>query len=161
MEVPFLQPGDLIFIRGNQGVAGPIKKLTRSPYTHMAGLVLNDTVIESQGLRRTGYELVDTYRGVADVYTCADISYEQRQKVVSFVKQEIGTKYDYLLICWMACRYIIGDVVPLIASKKRRICTTLWADAYRAAGIELCPDIEHPSPGELSKSKYLKFVGSF
>lgn len=156
-----MQPGDLIFIRGTQGIAGPIKKLTRSPYTHIAGVVLDDTLIESQGMRRTGYQAVDTYRGVSDVYTCASLSMHQRNEVIKFVTGQMGTKYDYLLIGWLAVRLIFGDIIPFRASSKRQICTTLWADAYKAAGVELCPGIEHPTPGELAQSKYLKYVGSF
>lgn len=156
-----MQPGDLIFIRGTQGVAGPIKKLTQSPYTHIAGLVLNNKLIESQGLRKTGYQSVETYKGVSDIYICQVLSIYQRDKIVSYVKQQIGTKYDYLLVGWLAARHLFGNVVPIYASRKRQICTTLWADAYKAAGIELCPGISHPTPGELSKSKLLNYVGSY
>lgn len=156
-----MQPGDLIFIRGTEGIAGPIKKLTKSPYTHIAGVVLDDTLIESQSMRRTGYQAVETYRGVSDVYTCTVLSEKQRQEVVKFVTNQMGTKYDYLLIGWLAIRLLFGDVVPFRASKTRQICTTLWADAYKAVGVDLCPGIAHPTPGELAQSKYLQLVGSF
>ncbi len=156
-----MKPGDLIFIRGTEGIAGPIKKITRSPYTHIAGIVLNNKLIESQGMRKTGYEDLGTYRGVADVYTCNSLTDQQRNEVVRLVKQKIGTKYDYMLIGWLACRHLIGNIIPLVANNKRGICTTLWADAYKTAGIDLCPDIQYPTPGELSKSTLLECVGSF
>lgn len=156
-----MQPGDLIFIRGTQGIAGPIKKLTRSPYTHIAGVVLEDTLIESQGMRRTGYQPVETYRGVSDIYTCVSLTEAQRHEVVKFATDKMGTKYDYMLIGWLAVRLLFGDGVPMRASKTRQICTTLWAEAYRAAGIDLCPGIAHPTPGELAQSQYLQHVGSF
>ena len=160
-NIPLLQPGDLVFIRGTEGLAGPIKKFTRSPYTHIAGLVLDGKLIESQALRRTGYQNLDTYRGVADVYTCKTLSTDQRQQIVDFVKQEIGGRYDYILFGWLAFRSLLGGAIPSYFGSKRQICTTLWANAYKQAGVELCPETPYPTPGELSNSKLLQRVGSF
>ncbi|MFX4303132.1 hypothetical protein ACOJUR_12870 [Alicyclobacillus tolerans] len=151
----------MIFIRGTQGLAGPIRKITRSPYTHIAGLAHPEQVIESQALRITGYEHVQTYKGVADVYRCEELTDRQRKEIVEFARSKIGTRYDYLLFFWLAGRHLLGQSVPLIASQKRRICTTLWADAYRSVGIDLCPGIEYPTPGELANSQWLKKVDSY
>ncbi|KPV43350.1 hypothetical protein [Alicyclobacillus ferrooxydans] len=156
-----LQPGDLVFIRGTEGLAGPIKKFTRSPYTHIAGLAIDGELIESQALRRTGYQSLETYRGVADVYTCKVLSPEQRHQIVDFVKREVGGKYDYFLFGWLAFRSLLGNAMPSYFGSKRHICTTLWADAYKQVGIELCPHTPYPTPGELSASKLLQHVGSF
>ncbi len=158
-----MKPGDLIFIRGTQGIAAPIQKITHSPYTHIAGLLPDNRVFESQALRRTGPQPLETYRGVSDVYTCPELTASERDAIVRAVMQWIGTRYDYGLFGSLAVRHIFGDTVPipLVASKRRHICTTLWTQAYRAVGIDLCPGIEYPTPGELAKSPVLKFVGSF
>lgn len=154
-------PGDLIFIRGTEGVAGPIKKITRSPYTHIAGVVVEDSLLEAQALRRTGHQPVATYEGVSDVYTCPGLSTRQREEIIQHATQSYGARYDYLLFVSLAARHLLGKMIPLYSRRSRHICTTLWTDAYRAAGIELCPGNQHPTPGELSKSKLLNWVGSF
>lgn len=156
-----MQPADLIFIRGTEGLAGPIKKVTRSPYTHIAGIAAEDQLIESQAMRKTGYEFVNTYKGVSDVYICPRLTSAQRQRVVEFATLRMGLGYDYLLFGCLAFRHVIGSAMPVYANKRRHICTTLWADAYRAVGIDLCPGIEYPTPGELAQSELLEHVGSF
>ncbi|QSO46900.1 C40 family peptidase [Alicyclobacillus mengziensis] len=156
-----MQPGDLIFIRGTEGMAGPIKKVTRSPYTHIAGIVLDGHVLESQALRRTGHLTLETYKGVSDVYTCPVLSMEQRHEIVQAATKWLGAKYDYLLFGFLAFKHLLRLDVPVYGGKKRQICTTLWTDAYRSVGIELCPGIEYPTPGELAESALLRKVGSF
>lgn len=156
-----MQPGDLIFIRGTEGIAGPIKKITRSPYTHIAGVVVNDQLLESQALRKTGHQALETYRGVSDVYICPSVCTAERREIVKFAMQWFGTRYDYLLFGSLAFRHLLGEGMPLYANKGRHICTTLWTQAYRSVGIELCPGIEYPTPGELSQSGLLQYVGSF
>lgn len=156
-----MKPGDLVFIRGTEGVAGPIKKITRSPYTHIAGLVVDDWLLESQALRRTGHQPLDTYKGVSDIYTCSSLSQSQRGQIVASAMEWFGTGYDYFLFGSLALRHMFWGGAPLYAGKKRQICTTLWTEAYRAVGIDLCPGIRYPTPGELSQSEQLEYVGSF
>jgi hypothetical protein len=158
-----VQPADLIFIRGTEGIAGPIKWLTQSPYTHIAGLVDEGQIFESQAGRRAGFESVETYKGVADVYRCPLVTEEQRREIINAVLQWAGSGYDYLRFGSLACRQILGAVIPMpvYSSRTRHICTTLWVDAYRAAGIDLCPGVAHPTPGELAQSPLLEFAGSF
>lgn len=156
-----MQPGDLVFIRGTEGVAAPIKKITRSPYTHIAGVAVDNHLLESQALRKTGYEPIDTYRGVADVYSCPYVTDSERRQIVEAAKEWLGVRYDYLLFGFLAARHIIGPNVPVYASRRRQICTTLWVEAYRSVGIDLCPGIEYPTPGELASSSFLEHVGSY
>ncbi|WDL97511.1 hypothetical protein [Alicyclobacillus sp. ALC3] len=156
-----MKPGDLVFIRGTEGVAGPIKKITRSPYTHIAGLAVDDHLLESQAMRKIGYEPIDTYRGVADVYSCTQLTDDQRRNIVDAAQEWLGVRYDYLLFGSLAVRHIFGRTVPVYASRRRHICTTLWVDAYRSVGIDLCPGIDYPTPGELASSPLLELVGSY
>ncbi|MCL6454247.1 MAG: hypothetical protein K6T78_11605 [Alicyclobacillus sp.] len=156
-----IKPGDLIFIRGTEGVAGPIKKITRSPYTHVAGAIFDDRLIESQALRRTGYQDLTCYQGVSDVFTCPRLTEKDRRAIVAYVTKHIGTRYDYVLFGFLACRHLFGEMMPVCALKRRHICTTLWLEAYQSVGIDLCPGITYPTPGELSQSPELEFVGSY
>jgi uncharacterized protein YycO len=154
-----LHPADLVFIRGNRLLDEPIKIITGSKYTHVAGSVKKHTLVEAQGLRKTGYQSMETYLGVADIYTCPALTDRQRAEVIHYVLQQVGSRYDYLLLLWEALRYILGVVLPYFKTR-RKICSTLWADAYKAAGIDLCPGVKYPTPGDLANSPLLVMVGS-
>ncbi|GMA55480.1 hypothetical protein GCM10025857_68370 [Alicyclobacillus contaminans] len=39
------------------------------------------------------------------------------------------------------------------------ICSTLAADAYRVAGVELCPKVRYPAPADVAESQLLRKVG--
>lgn len=152
--------GDLIFVRGDAPIPKIIEEITDSPYYHVAGLVKENELIEANGFRKTGYAGLDYYWGHADVYTCDSLTDEQRQKIVEYVTAFVGSRYDYPLIVWEAARYLLRWVWPYKEGKSR-ICSTLWADAYREVGVELCPGIRYPSPADLAQSKLLRKVGSF
>lgn len=151
---------DLIFVRGMGFIARVIEDITICPYSHIAGLVKPNELIEADGFRRTGYQALDFYDGKADVFTCDGISTTQRRLILGYVLKEVGTRYDYLLIGWEAVRYLLNVMLPF-HEFHTRICSTLWSDAYKAAGIDLCPGILYPSPGDLAQSKLLRKVGSY
>lgn len=152
-------PGDLILVRGNYWLADLIEHISDSPYYHVAGVVKDNELIEANGFRKTGFQALDYYSGVADVYRCPTLTDEQRAIIMKYVYKQIGTNYDYKLIVWEAIRYLTHILLPF-KETKNRICSTLWSDAYLAAGINLCPDLKYPSPGDLAQSKLLVKVGS-
>ncbi|KPV41842.1 hypothetical protein [Alicyclobacillus ferrooxydans] len=159
MNTSDLQLADLIFVRGTRWLDFPVKLATRSQYTHVGGYVGKGQLIEAQGLRKTGYEPVATYERAADVYRCTSLTPVQINRIMDYVHHEIGGRYDYLLIGWEAFRHIFGLMLPYFKNQ-RRICSTLWADAYRAAGINLCPQHQYPTPADLVMSRYLRKIGS-
>lgn len=154
------QLADLIFIKSKRWIDFPIKLVTQSQYTHVAGYVGSNSLIEAQGLRKTGYVGLDIYQDVSDVYRDPNLSLQQRQQIVSFAQKEIGSQYDYVLIGWEALRLVCGVILPY-AKSNRRICSTLWADAYKSAGVDLCPNHSYPTPSDLVKSPRLRKIGDF
>lgn len=158
---PFvMRPGDLIFIRGTGLVVQPIKLVTRSCYSHVVGYVKDDLFIGVQDFKRTRYEKLSHYEGLSDVYTCPTLSPFQRAIILAFAKAELGSRYDRVLLAWQAARYLLGITLPYPENRKR-ICSTLWADAYRAAGVDLAPGVKYPSPADLMKSPLLQQIGDF
>jgi uncharacterized protein YycO len=149
-----LVPGDLLLVKGYGLIATEIECISKSPYYHVAGVVKENELIEANGFRKTGYQALDYYSGVADIYRCPSLTNEQRAFIVDYVKKEVGSRYDYLLILWEAIRYMTNSLLPYIETQNR-ICSTLWADAYLAAGIDLCPGVKYPSPGDIAQSKSL------
>jgi hypothetical protein len=156
-----IQPGDLILVRGIGWTDRVIESVTHSPYSHVAGLVKTNELIEAQAFRRVGYQALDYYAGGADVYTCDALTDAQRAQIVEYVKRAVGYRYDYLLLAVEAARYLLHVCLPYREPFRSRICSTLWSDAYRAAGVDLCPGIRYPSPGDIAQSKLLRKVGPF
>ncbi|UOF90751.1 hypothetical protein LSG31_00265 [Fodinisporobacter ferrooxydans] len=152
---------DLIFVRGTSFLDRSIEDITSSSYSHVAGIVKENELIEAQGFRKTGYQALDFYSSHADVYRCENMSDFQRDKILQYVTNEVGSRYDYLLIGWEAIRYLLHTMIPYREPPQARICSTLWADAYKSAGIDLCPGIKYPTPRDLAESKLLKKIGNY
>lgn len=157
MEIKF---GDLILERGTGPISEAIEQISHSPYSHVAGYVKDNELIEANGFRKIGYQALDYYAGKADVFSCESLTDEQRSQIVDYVKNEVGGHYDYVLLVWEFLRYVFNLILPYKEAKTVRICSTLWADAYRSVGIDLCPGIKYPSPGDLAESKLLRNMGS-
>jgi uncharacterized protein YycO len=152
-----IRPGDLLLIQGNTWIDKVIKRITGSPYSHVAGVVGPDEAVEIRPFQRTNYQKLENYTGRVDVFTCNSLTDDQRRKIVEHAVQKVGTKYDYMLVIWEASRYLFHWVWPYQAGDNS-LCSTIWADAYRKAGIDLCPDIIYPSPGDLGKSPIIQKV---
>lgn len=154
------KPADLILVRGEDLIGNTIELITRSPYSHVAGLVKQNELIEAQAFRRTGYQGLDFYAGHADVFTCDELSDKDRARIIAGAEKYVGRHYSYLLIGWELLRYTFG--VMLMPSKNWQpiVCSTLWAMEYRKIGIDLCPGIRFPSPADIAKSKRLRKVDS-
>jgi len=151
------KPGDLVLCRGKGLFDRAVEDVTDSPYSHVAGIVSDRYVIEAQAFRKTGFQRLDYYSG-QDVYTCDALTDEQRIQIMDYAEAQIGTHYDYLLVLWEAARYILHVVCPYV-ERRRYICSTLWADAYQVAGIELCPGVKYPTPADVAKSPLLRRCG--
>ena len=152
-----IQPGDILLISGNTLVDKIIKLVTRSPYSHVVGVVNPNQVVEILPLSTARFKKIQDYTGRADVFTCERLSNDDRRKIVDYVTGKIGASYDYYLIIWEASRYLFNWVWPY-DNKDSSLCSTLWSEAYRKAGIDLCPDVKFPVPGDLAKSSYLHKV---
>jgi uncharacterized protein YycO len=155
-----MKTADLLLVHGTSFVDRVIEVVSRSKYSHVAGIVKENELIESLGFRKTGYQGIDTYRGHSDLFTCDILTDDQRKQIVQFAVKQVGTRYDYFLIAWEAEHFLLGVDVPF-HEHGRFDCSTLWADAYRSVDVDLCPGIPFPTPGDLAKSKLMRKVGSF
>lgn len=150
---------DLILVRGNDGVSHEIEWVTHSPYSHLAGLVKPNELVEAQAFRKTGYQGLDYYQGCSDVFTCDIATDEQRIQMVENVERFVGSHYSYLLDAWEFARYVFGITIMPSEDWQPIICSTLWANTYRSVGIDLCPGIRYPTPGDVGNSKLLRKIG--
>jgi uncharacterized protein YycO len=152
--------GDLLLVRDTDFVSRSIEFVTHSPYSHVAIFTGPDELVEAQGFRKVGYQDLGKYEGKADVFSCDQLTDAQRARIVQSVKSHLGQHYDYLLLAIEFVRYVFGLMIPW-REHNTVICSTLAAGGYRDAGIDLCPGILFPSPGDLAQSKLLRKVGPF
>lgn len=150
---------DLILERGTGIINEAIQEITDSPYSHVAGLAKPNELIEANGFRHTGYQALDYYDKIADVYTCDILTDEQRNDIVKFVTKYIGTHYNYFLLVAEFFRYVFHWIIPY-EEGTNKICSTLWVEAYRSVGIDLVPNVKFPSPAEIACSPLLRKVCS-
>lgn len=155
-----IKPGDLILVKGDDLISDAIEDISKSIYSHTAGLVKEKVLVEAVGFKKIGYQSLNYYTGKADVYTCDSLTVKQRETIVDVAISKVGGHYDYFLLVWEFIRYTFHLILPYKEGKTVRICSTLWADAYRQVGIDLCPGVKYPSPGDLANSKLLRKVGS-
>lgn len=152
-----IRPGDLILVRGTDLISKAIEDVEHSPYSHVAIVIKPNELIEAQGFRPTGYAGLDTYRGMADVYTCDEVTDEQRQRIIDYLVKEVGTHYCYPLLLWEFIRYETGILLPYNPGPNR-ICSYLATDAYTKVGLNLWTGIRFPSPADVPKP--LRKIGS-
>lgn len=155
-----IRTADLLLVRGGGFMDKVIEFVSHSAYSHVAGVVKDNEIIEALGFRKTGYQGIDSYAKESDLFTCDALTDDMRKQVVQFVVNTVGTSYDYFLIAWEAEHFLLGIDYPY-KENGTYDCSTLWADAYKSVGIDLCPGIEYPTPGDLSESKLLRHIGSF
>lgn len=155
--IKMLRPADLILVKGTGFIDSEIEKISRSPYSHVAGVVDDKLLIEAQGFTKTRYQSLNFYKNY-DVFTCDELTDEQRIGIVNFAKNQIGTHYNYALIGWELIRYETDLFLPM-PKIHEYICSTLWSDAYKSEGIELVSDVKYPSPGDLPLSTKLRKEG--
>lgn len=155
-----IRPADLILVKGTNWISHTIEDVEKSPYSHVAGVVKENRIIEAQGFKRTGYQALDVYKGHADVYRCDNLTDEQRKKISHLVVWRVGGHYDYALLFVELIRYWFGVLMPYREPPNTRICSTLWVGIYRRVGIDLCPGIKYPSPADVAQSKLLRKMGS-
>lgn len=156
-----VKPADLLLVHGTDFVSESIEYVTKSSYSHVGGFVSPRLLLEANGFKRTGYQFPGAYKGCSDVFTCDSLTDDQRQKMIAHLQTYIGRRYSYSLIVWELLRYLGLTLTPG-TSWDPVICSTLWAvEGYRNVGVDLCPGIPYPTPGDVANSKLLRKVGPF
>ena len=149
MELSELKIGDLLAVRGKGLISEAIEDICKSPYSHIAGYVGNNQLIEAEGFRRTGYAPVSKYAGIADVYRCDTATPEQLRQMRQLAIWSIGGHYDYVLLGIELMRYATGVILPYREPPNLRICSVLWTGIYRDVGLNLWPKIRYPTPSDV------------
>ncbi|WP_088186031.1 hypothetical protein [Desulfosporosinus sp. FKA] len=150
--------GDIILVHGDSLISKMISGVENSKYTHTAGLVRTNELIESNW-NGVQWQALDYYSGNADVFRCPMLTNEKRLLIPDLAIKELHNPYDYELLGVQLFRYWLHVKLPYSEGKKRE-CSTLWSRIYKELEIDLCPGVEFPSPKDLGNSELLYKVGS-
>lgn len=170
-----IKPGDILLIEGRTHIAGVIKYLTQSTWSHAALYVGPvDGQMTSSGepcdLVESNMEAgiisvpLSTY---FDYHTriCRPVglSPEDRQAVCDYASERIGLQYDLKNIVDLG-RYLVPLPVPqrfrrrMIAlgsgDPTKLICSALIAQAFAAIGYPILPAIEHVESAKARQEIY-------
>lgn len=146
---------DILCCWGNSWLDKIIQWALRTKITHIVVKIDEDFVMESSWfgvkLSRVG-RLGNSYIQLRQ----PDITDEQKDKVVYFIKSSVDTPYDYKQFFGIGINRLFGIKLDYEDAQKY-ICVELALEAYRSIGIELLPDIadEDIIPSDLLLSKEL------
>ena len=162
-----MQPGDVLLVEGNQKVSVAIKYLTQSTWSHAAIYVGDALELPKSGGERHALVEVNLGEGAISVpiskyenfntRICRPVglSAQDRQKVIAYVVDRLGTEYDTKNIFDIARYLFPTPPVPvrwrrrLIAlgsgEPTRAICSTLIAQAFQNVRYPILPRVERMS----------------
>jgi hypothetical protein len=180
-----LRPGDILLVEGKTRISSAIKYLTQSTWSHAAIYVGDATPCRDAG---DGHVIVeaDIVNGVVAVplgkygryntriCRAIGISDEDRGRIVDFVCNQIGHRYDLKNIFDLLRYFLPASPVParfrrqLLAfgssDPTRAICSTLIAQAFQSLEYPILPrraeDVTDVTPvdGVLEMRHYSHFV---
>jgi hypothetical protein len=159
-----LQPADVLLVAGNQKISTAIKYLTQSTWSHAALYVGDalgpcapgqepDTLIEvelGKGCIASPLSKYATFN--TRICRPVGLSDEDRRKVVSYMVERLGLRYDMRNILDLARYLIPTPPVPIRWRRQmiavgsgdptRAICSTLIAQAFHSIRYPILPRIE-------------------
>lgn len=167
----YLRPGDVVLVEGNSRVSALIKYFTQSTWSHAAlyvgdalhsidRSVATDCFVEADladGVRSVG---VDAFNGYPTrICRPVGLSDDDRDKLVAYVVQRIGYRYDlrnlfdlarYLLPWPPVPQHLRRRVMMLGSGDPTRVaCSTLIAQAFQSIRYPILPDISRRALGSV------------
>jgi hypothetical protein len=152
-----LRQFDIIFHKGRTPIAMIIKKLTNSKFSHCA------MVIDPLHLLQLDWKTPVTIShfsypiGRYDIYRLkVDLTEEEKEKVIIFMRDRISTTYDWKLIFSRFFNILFGT--PISNSSNTYNCDELIVDALRSVNVNLIEGDIQMTPDTLSNSNLLRKV---
>jgi len=168
-----LRTGDVLLCSGVDYVAWKIRKVTSSPYSHVAAVRvdLNRVMAFEAAADGTGYLPVSLlarrkYEHIA-VYRLRRASAGQFQpyEFLASLLDELGLEYGFatLGLIWFRERLAITVPAKDDATLDTRICSEYVSVAFRRAGIDPCPakPDKYTYPRDFERSSLFKEVAKF
>lgn len=152
-----LQKGDVILTRYNNRECRLIRASTKSDYSHAILYVGVGSAIESNGLGVQSINVLrQLFKNENDLIVLRfnqDIKQKQKDKIILFARQKIGTEYST-----QEARLSRLKEILIAKEVNRQFCTRFVAQAYSSAGIKIVETPDYCTPQEILDSKYFVIV---
>jgi len=150
--------GDILACKNNSFLSFAIRFLTKSKYSHLAIIINENEAVESDGIAGfIKHKNINEYKNYADVYTCDNLTDEQRINIGKYAVSKVGQKYDYYLLFVLFVKFVFGIKIK-IKDSENDICSELVNDAYKSVGLELSKK-RFPIPDDVLKE--MRLIGSY
>lgn len=138
-----LRPGDVLLTEGNTRAAALVRRLTRSPWSHVSiyvgPLETGDDprcIIEADigaGVRAVPLSEFNGQR--ARIVRPSGLNETDRRRLADWLVRHIGDPYD-LAHAWALCRWFLRLPAPrtMVVDAKRFICSSLLVQAFLFVG---------------------------
>lgn len=153
-----LQPFDLLFCFGRTRIGRLISRLTHSPYSHVAIMLDDWHVAETDWQTPLQVRHLSYRPGEYDVYRYRDMVTESQQAAMhQFIKSMLRARYDTLQSVTNGLHLLTG--IPIRDAPDRMNCSETVDRMFAAVGIDLVPGaLGKVSPADLSRSEKLMKV---
>lgn len=149
-----LKQFDIIFHKGRTPIAMIIKKLTKSEFSHCAFCLDNLHLLQLDWKTPVTIAHLEYPIGRYDIYRLkVDLTEDEKEKVIIFMRDRISTTYDWKLIFSRFFNILFGT--PIVSSEKKYNCDELISDALRSVGVNLIDSDMEMTPDTLSKSNLI------
>ncbi|WP_139491803.1 hypothetical protein [Brevibacillus dissolubilis] len=142
-----LQRFDLLFVKGESVIGRTIRRVTGSPYSHVAIVLDPWHVAETDWRYPLKVRHLNYPRGTYDVFRYqGELFHTQMMAMDDFLHMHISTPYDLVQTVTNGLNLLCGT--PVINDHGRMNCTEFAARMFGAAGV-LMPAVI--TPGEFSQ----------
>ena len=145
-----LRPGDVLLVRDPYPWSFVIRWVTHAPVDH-AAIVTGAQLVETRlfsGVRR---RWVGEYLRTGDAYRVPSGTEAQGLAAARWAAMQVGQPYGWVA----AIRGGIADWWRRRLGIAPADCSLLVARAWRAAGVDLTPEVADPTPGDLLRGHRL------
>lgn len=149
---------DLLFVRGRSLIGQVIQAVTRSPYSHVAIVLDQWHVAETDWKYPLKVRHLTYPAGTFDVYRYrGELTAVQVAAMERFLHEKLTTPYDYLQTITNGLYLLVG--LPIRDAPGRMNCSETVDRMFAAAGIDLCPAVlGQVTPADLARSEKLQKI---
>jgi Permuted papain-like amidase enzyme, YaeF/YiiX, C92 family len=164
-----LLPGDVLLTDGNTRMAALVRRVTRSPWSHVSMYVGPleagpdpRCIVEADIAAGVRAMPLSELRGLrVRVLRRSGLDDAQRRRLADWVVSRIGGQYDLAHALALARRLLrlpIASPIAPVESATRFICSTLLAQAFLLAGHPVVPDHTYVTPSDFETASALEPV---
>lgn len=130
-----LKPYDILAVKGSSWVSPVIRELTHSPYSHIALVLYNNQIAETDYATPEHITQFHYSPDQYDIYRYLPLTDEQGKKILEYITEHLGAAYDYMQVMSTGLHILLH--FPIINNSNEFDCSEIVDRAFYYAGIDL------------------------